>query len=84
MAADGKHLPIISHFVEEYISLSLVTVDFAPPKSSEEFARVTDWFSQLLLYAYNNFPSYLKKHITIPWLDSILIFILGPLKLAEL
>ena len=66
MAADGRHLPIISHFVEEYISLSLVIVNFAPPKSSEEFARVTDWFSQLVLYAYNNFPSYLKKHITIP------------------
>jgi len=66
MAADGKHIPIITHFVDEYISLSLVIVDFAPPKSSQEFSRVTDWFSQLLLYAYNNFPSYLKKHITIP------------------
>jgi len=66
MAADGKHLPIITHFVEEYISLSLVIVDFAPPKSSEEFVRVTDWFSQLLLYAYTKFPDYLKKHITIP------------------
>jgi len=66
MAADGKHLPIITHFVEEYISLSLVIVDFAPPKSSEEFVRVTDWFSQLLLYAYTKFPDYLKKHIIIP------------------
>ena len=66
MAADGKHLPIITHFVEEYISLSLVIVDFAPPKSSEEFVRVTDWFSQLLLYAYTKFPDYLKKQITTP------------------
>jgi hypothetical protein len=66
IAADGKHLPIIAHFVDEYISLSLVIVEFAPPKSSEEFARVTDWFSQLLLYAYYTFPSYLRKHISIP------------------
>ncbi|MGB7881340.1 MAG: hypothetical protein WBL44_01325, partial [Nitrososphaeraceae archaeon] len=66
MAADGKHLPIITHFVEEYISLSLVIVDFAPPKSSEEFVRVTDWFSQLLLYAYTKFPDYLNKQITTP------------------
>jgi hypothetical protein len=69
MAADGKHLPIITHFVEEYISLSLVIVDFAPPKSSEEFTIVTDWFSQLLLYAYTKFPDYLKKHITTPIVD---------------
>jgi uncharacterized membrane protein len=66
MAADGKHLPIITHFVEEYISLSRVIIDFAPPKSSEEFTRVTDWFSQLLLYAYTKFPDYLKKQITTP------------------
>lgn len=69
MAADGKNLPIITHFVEEYISLSLVIVDFAPPKSSEEFVRVTDWFSQLLLYAYTKFPDYLKKQITTPIID---------------
>jgi len=69
MAADGKHLPIITHFVEEYISLSLVIIDFAPPKSSEEFTKVTDWFSQLLLYAYTKFPDYLKKQITTPIVD---------------
>ncbi|MGA9317938.1 MAG: hypothetical protein WBV84_07770, partial [Nitrososphaeraceae archaeon] len=69
MAADGKHLPIITHFVEEYISLSLVIIDFAPPKSSEEFTIVTDWFSQLLLYAYTKFPDYLKKQITTPIVD---------------
>ena len=84
MAADGKHLPIISHFVEEYISLSLVTVDFAPSKSSEEFARVTDWFSQLLLMHTITFRVTLRSTLLFHWLDSIMIFILGPLKLAEL
>ena len=71
MAADGKHLPVITHFVEEYISLSLVIVDLAPPKSSEEFVRVTDWFSQLLLYTYTKFPDYLKKQITTPIVNFI-------------
>ncbi|MFZ0557373.1 MAG: hypothetical protein WAM26_18980 [Nitrososphaeraceae archaeon] len=65
-AADGNHLPIITHFVEEYVSLGFIILDLGPPKSNEEFAKITDWFSQLLLYAYTKFPNHLKTLITAP------------------
>ena len=84
MAADGKHLPIITHFVEEYISLSLVIVDFAPPKSSEEFTRVTDWFSQLYFMHIPNFQITSRSRLLLQSLISIMTFTLSILRRAEL
>jgi hypothetical protein len=66
MAVRGNHLPIITHFINEYIYLGSTILDLAPPKSSEVFAGTADWFSQLLLNADVNFPDQLKKQITAP------------------
>lgn len=66
MAVRENHLPIITHFINEYIDLGSVILDLAPPKSSEVFTGTADWFSQLLLNADVNFPDQLKKQISAP------------------
>lgn len=65
-AVRGNHLPIIAHFINEYVNLGSAILELTPPKSSEIFARTADWFSQLLHGAFDNFPDQLKKHIKAP------------------
>lgn len=66
IAADEKHLPIITHILCEYISLCHAILEFEPHRSSEEFAKITDWFSKQLSYAYTKFPTHLKEQIITP------------------
>ena len=65
-AADGKHLHIITQFINEYISMSFVILDLEPHKSLQQFAAVTEWFAKQILYAHTKFPDYLRKQITTP------------------
>ena len=66
-AVRGNHIPIITHFVDEYVNLGSAILELEPPKSSEIFTRAADWFSQLLGGgALDNFPDQLKKHIKKP------------------
>lgn len=66
VAVRGNDIPIITHFIDEYVYLGLSILDLTPPKSSEIFARTADWFSQLFHDAYVSFPDQLKKNITAP------------------
>ena len=66
LAVRGNHLPIITHFINEYICLGYAILDLVPPKSSEVFTVTANWFSQLLLNADFDFPDQLKKQIRDP------------------
>jgi uncharacterized membrane protein len=66
LAVQDNHIPIITHFINEYVYLGFAILDLTPPKSSEIFARTADWFSQLLIDAYVNFPDQMKRNITTP------------------
>lgn len=52
MAIRGNHIPIVTHFINEYIYLSFAILDLTPPKSSEVFTRTADWFS-ICIIIYN-------------------------------
>lgn len=66
MAVRDNDIPTVTHFINEYAYLGFAILDLTPPKSSEIFAKMADWFSQLFLDAYINFPDQLKKNITAP------------------
>lgn len=68
-AVERKHLHIINQFINEYISMSFVILELEPQKSSEQFAVVTEWFAEQVLYAHTKFPDYLRKQITTPIID---------------
>jgi hypothetical protein len=46
-----------------------VILKLEPPKSSEQFAVITEWFAEKILYTHTKFPDYLRKQITIPIID---------------
>lgn len=68
-AVDGKHLHIITQFINAYISMSFAILELESQKSLQQFAAVTEWFAEQILYAHTKFPDYLRKQITTPIMD---------------
>jgi uncharacterized membrane protein len=56
----GENIPIIKHFMNEYISISKTLLE---NDKKDKFDLVTDWYSQILNYSFHSFHSLSKEHI---------------------
>jgi hypothetical protein len=56
----GENIPIIKHFMNEYISISKTLLE---NDKKDKFDLVTDWYSQILNYSFRSFHSLSKEHI---------------------